>query len=97
MQSLLLIFHVLIALLLMLLVVIQQGKASEMGAALGAGASSTVFGSQGATSFLTRLTGGLVLLFFISSLALGYLTTHQYRAAHGLDFKAQSTTQPKKK
>ena len=77
MQQLLLIFHVLVCVALMILVLIQQGKGAEMGAAFGSGASQTLFGSQGAGSFLLKITGIFAALFFISSLTLGYLNAHQ--------------------
>jgi preprotein translocase subunit SecG len=70
METVLLIFHVLVAVALIALVLLQQGKGAEMGAAFGSGASSTVFGSQGSASFLSRATGVLAALFFATSLAL---------------------------
>jgi preprotein translocase subunit SecG len=56
--------------MLIVLVLIQQGKGSEMGAAFGSGASATVFGSQGTGGFLFKLTGLLLLTFFATSLLL---------------------------
>ena len=70
MYHLLLILHLLIAVMLIILVLIQQGKGSEMGAAFGSGASGTVFGSQGTGGFLFKITGTLLLLFFGTSLLL---------------------------
>jgi len=58
-------------------VLIQQGKGADVGAAFGSGASGTVFGARGSTSFLTRTTAILVALFFINSLALAYLASHR--------------------
>jgi preprotein translocase subunit SecG len=55
---------------LIVLVLIQQGKGAEMGAAFGSGASATVFGSQGTGGFLFKLTGFLLLSFFATSLLL---------------------------
>lgn len=77
MQQLLLVFHVLICAALVILVLIQQGKGAEMGAAFGSGASQTLFGSQGSGSFLMKITGLCAALFFITSLTLGYLAGHQ--------------------
>lgn len=77
MQQLLLVFHVLIAITLIVLVLIQQGKGAQMGAAFGSGASQTVFGSQGSGSFLLKLTTFFAILFFVNSLALGYLAGKQ--------------------
>lgn len=77
MQQLLLVFHVLIAAALIILILLQQGKGAEMGASFGAGASQTLFGSQGSGSFLLKITAIFAALFFISSLLLGYLAAHQ--------------------
>lgn len=61
------------------LVLIQHGKGADIGASFGSGASNTVFGSQGTGSFLFKLTGGLVLTFFMTSLSLSYITSTQYK------------------
>lgn len=82
MYQLLLMIHVVVALAIIGLVLIQQGKGADIGAAFGSGASNTVFGSQGSGGFLFRLTGGLALLFFATSLTLGYIVSTQYRASH---------------
>ena len=71
--SVLLAVHVVLALLLIGVILIQQGKGATAGAAFGSGASSTVFGSRGSASFLTRLTAILAILFFSNSLLLAYL------------------------
>ncbi len=73
MQSALLVIHVLLCLSLIGLVLIQQGKGADAGAAFGGGASSAVFGASGAGSFLTRLTTGIAIAFFITSLSLAYI------------------------
>ncbi|HEY5791592.1 MAG TPA: preprotein translocase subunit SecG [Gammaproteobacteria bacterium] len=70
-----LVIHVLIAISLVGLVLIQHGKGADMGAAFGSGASSTVFGSRGAGSFLTRVTAILAALFFVTNLGLAFLAT----------------------
>lgn len=72
MENVLVIVHLLLAIGLVGLVLIQHGKGADMGAAFGSGASATVFGSGGAGNFLSRLTGILAALFFITSLALAY-------------------------
>jgi len=74
MSSIILSIHVIIAVLLIGLILVQHGKGADAGAAFGSGASSTVFGSQGSASFLTRLTAGLATAFFITSLILAYNT-----------------------
>ncbi|MES2141569.1 MAG: preprotein translocase subunit SecG [Pseudomonadota bacterium] len=78
-QQLLLLFHVLVSIGLVTLVLLQQGKGAEMGASFGSGASQTVFGSQGSSSFLFKLTGLLALLFFVTSLSLGYIAGHRVK------------------
>jgi preprotein translocase subunit SecG len=74
METVILIVHVLAAVALVTLILLQQGKGADMGAAFGSGASSTVFGSQGSASFLTRSTAILATLFFITSLSLAYFS-----------------------
>ena len=74
MSSIILSIHVIIAVVLIGLILVQHGKGADAGAAFGSGASSTVFGSQGSASFLTRLTAGLATAFFLTSLALAYAT-----------------------
>ena len=68
------VIHVLLAAALIGLVLFQRGKGAEAGAAFGAGASGTVFGARGSASFLTRTTGVLATLFFVTSLGLAYLS-----------------------
>jgi len=78
-QQFLVLMHVIISIALIALVLIQQGKGAELGATFGSAASQTVFGSQGSGSFLLKLTGLLALLFFATSLSLGYLAGHTAR------------------
>lgn len=73
-HNILLVVHLLVAIGVIALVLLQQGKGADAGAAFGGGASSTVFGSQGSSSFLTRATGILATIFFITSLSLAYLS-----------------------
>ena len=63
------------------LVLIQHGKGADIGATFGSGASNTVFGSQGTGSFLFKLTGGLALTFFVTSLTLSTLVSLQHQKA----------------
>lgn len=73
MYEILLAFHVLIAVVLIVLILIQHGKGAQAGAAFGSGASQTVFGSQGSGGFLSRTTGMLAAAFFALNLVLAYL------------------------
>lgn len=76
-QTIVLIAHTVIALLIIVLVLLQRGKGADAGAAFGSGASSTVFGSQGSSNFFSRTTAILAASFFISSLSLAYLSSQQ--------------------
>lgn len=68
-----LIVHVLLAVGIVGLVLLQRGKGADAGAGFGSGASGTVFGARGSASFLSRTTATLAALFFITSLALAYM------------------------
>lgn len=83
-HAIILAVHVLIALGLVALVLLQHGKGADAGAAFGSGASATVFGSRGSASFLTRTTGILAALFFATSLSLAYMATQQQSAPRSL-------------
>ncbi len=74
-QRAVLIAHTLIALLIIVLVLLQRGKGADAGAAFGAGASGTVFGARGSSSFFSRATAVCATAFFISSLTLAYLSS----------------------
>ena len=79
-QTILLVVHILLALGLIGLILLQQGQGATTGAAFGSGASTTVFGARGSGSFLTRATAILAMLFFANSLYLAYrssTTLHQ--------------------
>ena len=73
--SLLLTVHILVALVIIGLVLMQHGKGADMGAAFGSGASGSLFGSSGSANFLSRLTGGLAAVFFLTSLSLAYVAS----------------------
>lgn len=64
--------HILVCLGLIVVVLLQTGKGTDMGAAFGGGSSATVFGSSGAGNFLTRLTTGMAVVFMLTCLTLGY-------------------------
>ncbi len=70
METAILVLHVLVAIAMTAFILLQQGKGAEMGASFGAGASQTVFGAAGATSFMTRVTAVLAGVFFVTSLTL---------------------------
>ena len=68
------ILHVLFACFLVLIVLIQSGKGSDIGAAFGGGASQTMFGARGATTVLHKITSGLAIGFMATSLVLAILS-----------------------
>jgi len=80
MQSILLILHILVAVCIVALVLVQHGKGADVGAAFGAGASNTMFGSQGSTPFLVKLTSLFAFIFFVTSIVLSYLAGHMQAA-----------------
>jgi preprotein translocase subunit SecG len=71
-QSILTVLHLVLAIGLVGLILIQHGQGADAGAAFGSGASGTVFGARGSGSFLTRTTAILATLFFLTSIALAY-------------------------
>ncbi|SHF10407.1 preprotein translocase subunit SecG [Microbulbifer donghaiensis] len=73
MEKLVLVVHVLTALSIIGLILLQQGKGAEAGASFGAGASQTVFGSQGSGNFFSRLTAIMATVFFVTSIGLALL------------------------
>ncbi len=73
--SVVLTVHVLAGLSVIGLVLMQHGKGADMGAAFGSGASGSLFGSSGSANFLSRTTGALAAVFFVTSLGLSYLAS----------------------
>ena len=76
--------HVLTALAIIGLVLLQHGKGADMGSGFGGGASSSLFGATGSANFLSRATAALATLFFITSLGLAYLATNKPKAGGGV-------------
>ena len=74
MQTLVLIVHVLVALAICGLVLLQHGKGADVGAAFGGGASGSLFGASGSANFLSRATAILAAVFFLSSMGLTYFS-----------------------
>ena len=88
MEQLILIFHVLAALCIVGLILMQQGKGADMGASFGSGASQTLFGAGGSGNALTRATAILATLLFCTSLGLAYVAK-QKAGGDGLGFDEQ--------
>lgn len=79
MQQAVLIIHLIVALLMIVLILMHRGKGADIGAAFGSGASQTVFGSQGSTSFIVKTIAVLGAVLFITSLWLGHLVAAQVK------------------
>ena len=90
MQSILLVIHLLLSVSLIVLILLQHGKGADAGAAFGSGASATVFGAQGSTSFMSRTTAILATLFFTVSLALAILAHRNTDESQDLADKYQT-------
>lgn len=77
METIVLVLHVLTALGIIALILLQQGKGAVAGASFGAGASQTVFGSQGSGSFFARMTGIFAVVFFATSFGLAIIAKNK--------------------
>ena len=77
MENFILIFHFLIAVVLIGLILVQQGKGAEAGASFGAGGSQTVFGSGGSWNFFSRMTAILSTIFFVTSVSLAVIAKNK--------------------
>ena len=71
-ETVIVVLHLLGAIGVVALVLLQQGKGADAGASFGSGASATVFGSQGSSTFLSRVTAILATAFFITSMGLAF-------------------------
>jgi preprotein translocase subunit SecG len=74
MHTLIVILHVIVSVALILVILLQTGKGSDIGAVFGGGSSQTLFGSTGPTSFLSKLTAGAAIVFMLTSLFLAYFS-----------------------
>jgi preprotein translocase subunit SecG len=77
MTVLLVIIHVVVCVALIMIVLLQTGKGADIGAAFGGGASNTLFGTSGASTFLSKATTVAAVVFMLTSLALAYLTSQR--------------------
>ncbi|MFZ9392099.1 MAG: preprotein translocase subunit SecG, partial [Burkholderiaceae bacterium] len=91
-MNLVLTLQVLSAIGIIVLVLLQQGKGADMGAAFGSGTSGSLFGATGSSNFLSRTTAVLATVFFIATLALSYLAT-QARQPAGSGSVMQNTSE----
>jgi preprotein translocase subunit SecG len=87
--------HVLLALMIIGLVLLQRGKGAEAGAGFGSGASGTVFGARGTSTLFSKLTAVFAAMFFATSLTLAYLGARPTAEPTSvLERAAQAATQP---
>jgi preprotein translocase subunit SecG len=93
-HNIVLVVHIIAAGMIIGLVLLQRGKGAEAGTGFGAGASGTVFGARGSANFLSRATGVLATVFFITSLALAYLSTQRTAPTSLLDEPARTAPAP---
>jgi preprotein translocase subunit SecG len=76
--------HVLVALVIIGLVLLQHGKGADMGSGFGGGSSGSLFGATGSANFLSRATAVLATVFFLTSLGLAYLATNKPKSSGGV-------------
>ena len=93
MQQLLFIIHIVSAIAMVGLILMQHGKGADIGASFGSGASNTVFGSKGSVPFLMKITGLFALLFFASSLWLSNIAHSEISKSKTFDMSGISGVQ----
>ncbi len=96
METLILVFHVLAALCVIGLVLLQHGKGADMGAAFGSGSAGSLFGASGSANFLSRTTAVLAAVFFLTSLGLTYLSSHRGTGAGVMSTHQETPADPAK-
>jgi preprotein translocase subunit SecG len=92
-ETLVWVVHVLTAMVLVGLVLMQHGKGADMGAAFGTGSAGSLFGSSGSANFLSRSTAVAATLFFITSLSLTYIYSHPAEKLGVMDKVDSAATQ----
>jgi len=91
MEQLILVAHLLVALAIIGLIMLQQGKGADMGASFGAGASQTLFGSSGSGNVLTKATAYLVAVFFATSFGLAVIANNSSDSSSDFEFEVPET------
>ena len=94
MQTFVLVVHIILAILMIVLILVQHGKGADAGASFGGGGAATVFGASGSGNFLTRLTAILTALFFVTSLTLAIFAKKQTTDAYSLNSISSTTSLP---
>ena len=85
MENLLIFFYILISISLVLIILLQQGKGSDIGSAFGAGSSNTMFGSSSSSNPLTKVTAVLAAVFLILSLSITYISRSSLNQESSVD------------
>ncbi len=95
MSILIVVIHVIVCIALIMIVLLQTGKGADMGAAFGGGASQTLFGTTGASTFLSKATTAAAIVFMLTSLILAYMAGTRHDSDLVTDTPAvQSQTLP---
>lgn len=92
METLVWIVHIIVAIAVIALVLLQHGKGADMGAAFGSGSSGSLFGATGSANFLSRSTAILATLFFLTSLGLAYFALQQHKPTSVIERTAVPAT-----
>ena len=82
--------HVLLAVVLVILVLLQHGKGADMGAAFGSGSAGSLFGPSGSATFLSRATGFVAAMFFVTSMSLTYFSANRNESESVMSIMEQS-------
>ena len=82
-QTLVVVLHIIAALVIIGLVLLQHGKGADMGASFGSGSAGSLFGATGSANFLSRTTAVIATIFFVTSLGMAFLATHKPRTGSG--------------
>jgi preprotein translocase subunit SecG len=90
-QQLVLIIHVIAAVVIIGLVLLQHGKGADMGAAFGSGSAGSLFGASGASNFLSKSTAALATVFFLTSMGLTYFSTPRAQSGVIKNIKTEQT------
>jgi preprotein translocase subunit SecG len=92
MENLVMVIHVIAALGVIGLVLLQHGKGADMGAAFGSGASGSLFGVSGSSNFMSRATAIFVAIFFATSLTLAYMSSHRGQGESVIKMQTKAAT-----
>ncbi len=94
MQTFVLVVHIILAILMIVLILVQHGKGADAGVSFGGGGAATIFGASGSGNFMTRLTAVFTALFFVTSITLAILAKKQTTDAYSLSSIQSAPTAP---